>query len=374
MGVLTLVLLVGVGFGIAREVHNIRVDQQRQAAQKIVDSIKQQVASADQVSDAPAKVGQLRQALQKTQNSQQSIPAGDYTTLSTSIQGKIDQVEQLAHFGSVQTLGDFSAEKQIAISRVLVDGDIVYALDQNAHRIGVLTLSGGKPAFPLAPGVKAGTDVVGNVTAMTLAPTGLFAMDDRHVLWLYDKTKKDVNRVKVNGSENWQEPRGLVTQGDKLLVVDAKQNRIFQYTMSGTSFGPATDYLAPAPAGQAPDLAHSSDVTADATSVFVLLVDGSVLKFNKGERASFAESGLAENIVSPSGIFANGRDAAVYVADPSNRRVVKFAKDGRFLQQLKLPNDQDKLGTIQALYVDEAQNRAVLATEASLSIASLGAP
>lgn len=374
LAVVVAVLLVVAALGAARLVRAIHARQQHEAAQRIVASINQQVNTADQTSDAPAKLKQLQKALQTTKDNQAAIAPSEYTTLSTTIQGKMDQVEQLAHFGGVATVGDFSSQKQLTFSRVLVDGDVVYALDQGNHRVAVLTLTDPKPAFPIAPGTKAGTDVVGNVTAMALSPVGLFALDDRHVLWQYDKVKKDLARIKVAGSDNWQEPRSIATQGDKLLVLDAKQDRIFQYTMTGISFGPATDYLAPAPAGQEPDLAHSVDMAADATSVFVLQADGTVLKFTKGERGQFPESGLAENIVSPSSIFANGRDAAVYVSDPSNRRVVKLAKDGRFLQQIKLPDDQDKLGTVQAIYVDEAQNRAVLATEASLATASMSSP
>lgn len=367
------VLLVAAAFGAARLVLSLQVRQQQEATRRIEVSIRQQVATADQTSDAPAKLKQLKQALQTTKDNQRAMPASDFGVLTTTIQGKMDQIEQLARFGGVAPLGDFSTQKQMAFSRVLVDGDVVYALDQGTRRVAVLTLTDPKPAFPIAPGTKAGADVVGNVTAVALSPSGLFALDDRHVLWQYDKVKKDLTKIKVSGSENWQEPRSIATQGDKLLVLDAKQGRIFQYTMTGISYGPATDYLAPAPAGQEPDLTHSSDMATDATSVYVLQADGTVFKFTKGERVPFPESGLAENIVSPSSIFANGRNAAVYVSDPSNRRIVKLAKDGRFLQQIKLLDDQDKLGTIQALYVDEAQNRAILATESSLATASMGA-
>jgi len=367
-----LLLLLLLGFGSAQLVHRYRASQERQAIERVVAQVHIMEDVALKSGEASLQVAQLRKAQQLTEDNKRTLPEAEYTTLRTEVQGKIDQIERIGHFESVQRVADFSSEKLVSLSRIAYDGDTVYALDQGNHRVIVMAMNGEKPTYPLASGVKAGNDIVSGITAMTLTPGGLFALDDRRVLWRYGKEKKDISRIKVPGSENWQEPRALVTQGDKLLVLDAKQSRIFQYQVLPGTLGAPTDYIAPTPAASVVDLSHSSDMAADATNVFLLQADGGVIKFSGGTRAEFPESGLSSKMPSPSAIYANARDSSVYVVDATNRRVVRFAKDGRFLQQLLLPENQQKLGVIQSISADEGQNKAVIATENAVATALLG--
>jgi Sec-independent protein translocase protein TatA len=370
-----LVVIVVLVIGTMKIVQNVRAAQHVQQVQRIVAQVRAQENAADQATDAAAQEQLLIKAQQMADANKDQLSPNDYTALRAETQAKIDQIESIGHLGTATPIADLTAEKGLFFGQVLVDGDTIYALDQGNHRVLVASGAGGKPTIPLLQGSRAGTEVAGNMITMALTTNGLLALDDRHVLWRYAKDKKDIARLRVPGSENWQDPRSMVVMDDKLLVLDAKQGRIFQNSLQGTTFGPQTDYLAPNPTTGSIDLSHAVALAADATSAYVLLADGAILKFTGGTRVPFQTTGLATKITAPSGFFASGRDAAIYVADPSNRRVVKFAKDGRFLQQLLLQEDQSKrFGVVQSLAVDESQNKAIIVTESTLASAPLSSP
>jgi len=86
-------------------------------------------------------------------------------------------------------------------------------------------------------------------------------------------------------------------------------------------------------------------------------------KFSAGEPDTFDISDWDEPPNDPTALYTSPPEDTqwVYVADGGNSRIVQIGKDGRFRQQFRLSDDQDKgdpLSGVTSLFVDEISGHA----------------
>jgi DNA-binding beta-propeller fold protein YncE len=106
--------------------------------------------------------------------------------------------------------------------------------------------------------------------------------------------------------------------------------------------------------------------------VYLLLSDGTVLKFGGGEAQPFPQEGLYPPLENPTGIFAAPDATSVFVADASEGRIVEFTREGQFVRQFHAALDgEDHLGAMTAFAVDVAHSRLFVSTASGLYSASL---
>jgi len=156
-----------------------------------------------------------------------------------------------------------------------------------------------------------------------------------------------------------------------LYLLDPQQNRIIKYlpTVAGYT-DPPLDYLVSA---TSVDLSGAVDMAIDG-NIYVLLADGSILKFLSGIQQAFRIVDLDTPLKNPVAIAVSGEDDAhgyIYVADAGLARVVQFTKHGEFIRQFKAAEGQTQLDQLRGLLVDEAGQRMYLTSGSRLYMAPL---
>ncbi|HUW12436.1 MAG TPA: hypothetical protein VM537_22105 [Anaerolineae bacterium] len=176
-------------------------------------------------------------------------------------------------------------------------------------------------------------------------------------------------QVAVADASMWQNPRGLATYEGNLYVLDAGRENILKYTPEGDDYQHApTDYVR----GEI-DI-NWSDVTDMAIDgfVYLLLSDGSIIKFAGGQPQPFSLEGLDSPLENEATIFARPDCESVFVADGEGERIVEFSKEGQFVRQYRAaPDGHHPLGELGSFTVDVTHGRMVVGSSAGLFSATV---
>jgi hypothetical protein len=134
----------------------------------------------------------------------------------------------------------------------------------------------------------------------------------------------------------------------KLYNLDPGRNQIWRYRYTGEGFGEGEGYFS----ASNPDLSHAIDMTIDG-AIYVLLDDGTLLKFLGAERQLFEFSGLPQPFDDPVAIVSEGDtvSGALYIADAGDGSIVALDKNGQFLHQIKA--EGGALVGIEALTIEQ---------------------
>jgi len=90
--------------------------------------------------------------------------------------------------------------------------------------------------------------------------------------------------------------------------------------------------------------------------VYVLLADGTLMKFDTGHLLPFDKKGLDLPLKKPAALIAQANSQSLWVADAGNKRIVQFNKNGDYVKQLK-PDDVSVMNDLRGLAMDEANKR-----------------
>jgi hypothetical protein len=176
-------------------------------------------------------------------------------------------------------------------------------------------------------------------------------------------------QVAVVDASMWQNPRGLATYEGNLYVLDTGRENILKYTPEGDDYQHApTDYVR-----GAVDINWSEviDMAIDGF-VYLLLSDGSVIKFAGGQPQPFSLEGLDSPLESGLTMFASPDCESVFVADGEGERIVEFSKEGRFVRQYRAaPDGHHPLGELGSFTVDATHGRMVVGSSAGLFSATV---
>jgi hypothetical protein len=130
--------------------------------------------------------------------------------------------------------------------------------------------------------------------------------------------------------------RAMRPYDGKVYLLDTAQNQIWRFPTTAEGFGPAEHYFRLPP----PDLSDAVDMAIDG-AVYVLLKDGSILKFFGGDLQTFEVSGLPQPLIEPVSLVSEGDvdEGALYVADAGSRSVIVLNKKGEFVHQIQAQDD-----------------------------------
>jgi hypothetical protein len=142
---------------------------------------------------------------------------------------------------------------------------------------------------------------------------------------VYIATAKAVTRGQadvIKNDKDWEKPQAITPYQGNLYMLDQK-NGLLKYTAGGTGYVKSSYFK------KSPDLSTATGMAVDG-SVWILLADGSIYKYTKGESDGFKIKGLEKPFSSPTKLFTNLDTESIYILDRGNGRVVKLAKDGTF--------------------------------------------
>ncbi len=303
--------------------------------------------------------------------------------LAAQVQATLDQVEGTIRLDAPLILYQAPDAEQATWDGLVISGSDVYLLDSKSGRVirKVLDEKGvGLQADQGAPTVvRRGTTVggyaVGSLWKMAWAAavdnrvsSGLLVVSEDRRLLEYSP-RRGLSVLALAGADKWQQPVAMASYRGNLYVLDAGSNQIFRYSATANGYESAPDeWFALA---QARDLRGAVDMAIDG-AIYVLYGAGRLEKFMRGDRQPFSLDGLAQPLQQPAALYTDVDDEAkhVYVADPGARRVVQFAKDGKFVRQFRF-REGDFFARIADLRVDEANARLYFTAGNALYVCTL---
>lgn len=146
----------------------------------------------------------------------------------------------------------------------------------------------------------------------------------------------DSSGVSKNGKilikKDWGQAGGLGVYFGNVYVLDKTVKQILKF-ISTSSEHVKTNYFSK---DTTPDVSSAKSIAIDG-SIWVLLNDGTVFKFTRGNKDNFQLSGLDKGFSSPTRIFTNADSDNVYILDNGNSRIVVFDKEGAYQSQYQSP-------------------------------------
>lgn len=163
-----------------------------------------------------------------------------------------------------------------------------------------------------------------------------FSYDEKNIYGLtsdavYSLDKEGENKKDIIKNDNlWKQGVAVFPYFGNIYVLDKKQNQILKFIESSSGFS-QTNYFAE---GVTPDFSKAISMAID-SSIYVLSIDGTIVKFTKGKIDNFSVAGLDTPFLSPSRIYANINDDNIYILDNGNLRIVVLDKNGAYKAQYK---------------------------------------
>ncbi|MEW6233483.1 MAG: hypothetical protein AB1566_14380 [Chloroflexota bacterium] len=307
-------------------------------------------------------------------------PERQWITEIDGVQRGLDRLARVVRLYGLTVLADFRKE-DVSLSRVVAQGNQLFVLDRGTNQVYGLTLSpagdaiqrvGANPVL-LQSGQRVGESIVGKLVDMTGRPGGILALDQDGNVFSYDA--EGLRAFRLDDHSRWQAPMAMAADAGNLYLLDTKQSQIWKYpARAGGYQGQSSDYFnSPSPV----DLARAVDLQVNG-SVYVLMADGAMARFDSGKSQPFRWQGLDQPISAPSWLFVAPASGSLYVVERVNRRVLQFAKDGRYLRQFQEGQLQEGkspwvLGQVRGIAVDEEHGRIFLLTGNRLYLAYLPA-
>lgn len=181
---------------------------------------------------------------------------------------------------------------------------------------------------------------------------------------------REFTSVSVADSDLWGDPRAIGAYSGYLYVLDAEQDRILKYLPTGSSYDSSpTDYLQH---DTSVDLSESVDMAIDG-HIYVLLRDGTILRFLGGQQEPFSISGLSDqDLQDPTAIFAYPEAEYIYVVDAGNQRIVQLDKEGAFVRQFRPARQEGELfQSLRDVVVNEATGQLLILNSNALILSSI---
>lgn len=273
------------------------------------------------------------------------------------------------------------AEPQNRPYRMLVHADDVYILDEGTQQLhGYLLDEVSRFQQPAAGATLLGPESrLGGVSVEQLKDfvwmeagggresSNLLILVNEGTLLQLDALR-GFTSISVADSELWVDPRLIGGYNGHLYVLDAREDRILKYAPTENTYDYSpTDYFL---AETRVELDSAVDMAIDGY-IYVLLADGSIVKFSGGLQEAFSVQGLDDReLENPTAIFASPQTEYIYVADAANERIVQLTKEGAFVRQFRPSRDSiDAFQDLHDLSVNEETGELFVLTSEALSLA-----
>lgn len=148
--------------------------------------------------------------------------------------------------------------------------------------------------------------------------------DDTAVYYVTDKAIVSVSKGSGSKTEIikndavWEDAVGIATYLGNFYVLDRKKG-IIKFAAGGYA---QSSYFK-----DKPDVTSAKDLAID-SSVWVLLQDGTILKYTSGVSDGYKAPKLEKAMSDPARIFTDANTSNIYILDRGNSRVIRIAKEG----------------------------------------------
>ncbi len=165
-------------------------------------------------------------------------------------------------------------------------------------------------------------------------------LSGKNQIAIFDKETGAVVAKDLDVSED-SEIGSLVVYNQRLYSVDKNNSQILKHSTTQTGFDRGSKWLKDTNI----DLSQATSLAIDG-DIFVLNEDGILNKFTKGRKENFDITGLDPTLTNPKQIWTYNDVNNLYILEPSQKRVVILAKDGRLIGQYTSTDWQNPTGMV----------------------------
>jgi len=333
---------------------------------------------------ATADEGTARQALETVlttleEAAQSAPPDEEIPGLGADVQQRLDTLNKVSRLHQVEHLHTYPSAGEV--DEIVVHGTGIYVLDRLTDRIYHHRLNETRTALELEEErllVRKGDQsdaatAVGDLVGMSWISDGigrLLILGRNGLLLTYDPTWERLTGTMLPANETWQYPVAVSTYLGRLYVLDPGLGQVLRYrASSGGDASPPEPYFE-----EKVDIASAIDMAIDGF-IYLLFDDGRLERHFAGKAMPMAFSLPDRPLQRPVAIYAAPDEEAqfLYIADPSNQRVIRCDKEGHLVQQFVLEGN-DALGQVRDIFVDELHDRLYFLSDNRLLMTSIPPP
>jgi hypothetical protein len=254
------------------------------------------------------------------------------------------------------------------ISHMVLQGTFLYVLDSEGQQVSQLSLGqDGRSVVSrqFIPSMRI------NATVQNRRITGLvdlFWSEDTTQILALDKSGvlvecsprflQSCDSQQLLNAENWNRPIAVTSWQGKLYILDPGANQIWRYEASGGTY--ANSPIEYFQGDNRPDLRSAVDfsIDDDKGSVYILLANGTVLRFVSGNQVPFAFTGFPgeQTPKSADALFLNNDPTSLtmFVTSQADRTIYETTHGGTFTSMYRAFNE-DNFATLSDLSMDANQ-------------------
>ncbi|HUS15480.1 MAG TPA: hypothetical protein VM536_10755 [Chloroflexia bacterium] len=265
-------------------------------------------------------------------------------------------------------------------SHVTIHDGSAFLLNAESSQVVRLVMSTSQVTTLLAPndqvelvGTAGEKARVGRLLFLAWRPTAeggdLAALDDAQHAYIWTPPAGPWQAFTLGEADKLNRPRDLAAFDGNLYLLGAKAGQISKWSAGAYGNGP-TDWLSVAASNEIRSR-NPLALTVDG-DIHVLLGDGRIVTLSGGEVKRTLALPVWPQIASPQAIFSTESTASIYVADKSEKRIIRVDKETGAVQgQLEAPADSSAFDGLRNLYVDEAAGKMYVLSGQKLFVATL---
>lgn len=335
--IIFIVCLLVFGASLARSSYKSKIEKVRQDYDNLIAQIEQKQNQTDAYILYNNEEG-TRKTLNEITELLKNFPQNTdeqkdkYKEISDKINGQLAEVRKIKKI-SVDPIIDF-----INLNSNAKPQNLAYSPETNRIYVGD---SDQKSIYIFDIEKNLATTLTGfSQTISTL----LFPMltKDKQIYYLnndnlikFDTSKEEIDNIKIVLKTEAQNIAGANIYNNKIYLLSPKENQIFKYDKVGNSFSSPQNWLE-----ENVDLNNSVDLAIDG-NIYILKTDGSITKMLKGKTVEFNMQTVDPNIEKATKLLMAPEQKYIYILEPSQKRLVVYDKDGKFLLQYQSEQWQD---------------------------------
>ncbi len=321
-----------------------RDDTTKQLEAIVVD---RQTAQTQSMFDRATAKTVLSQALERAQalKTKNTLPdlAADIDREIAMIQESLNRVDNIFIRPEPRLIADLAKDRSgISPKGLFLGGTSIWAYDYNAlYKIDLDKVERRKVALTETDEIK-----VRSATYLTQNSAVVLLTEDNRILEYKSGAFTSID----TDAQVWRTGTAIAEydQSPVIYLLDPAGNQLWKYKRGRSTYS--------TPAGKVPSgttIDGAVSVAVDG-AIYILEADGTMVKTYNDKPAPFSWEAFTSTsaLRAPTSIFTDSNTSALYVLEPSAKRVVVTTKSGRYLAQYVLPN----AGTLVATAAKESEN------------------
>lgn len=236
-------------------------------------------------------------------------------------------------------------KKGFSAQKMTLSGNKILLLDPNTKTLVAIDIN------KKSNQVLAGESQLGKAQVASINGEIAFIFSEDKGVLKIDSTKQSLTSSEqkvtavAKSDDEWGKISDIFGFASNVYILDSLKGQIWKYLPTVDGYSDKREYLSK---NTKADFASSLRMQIE-SSVYVLLKDGQILRFTKGDKDNFSYDGLPSGVKDPKSFFVSSETDNLYVLDSGNSRVLILTKTGGYKGQI----NGSKFAQVSDLVVDE---------------------